>query len=253
MKKVIFLDLDGTLWMNGKIPKSAIEAIHRAQDNGHKVILNTGRSRCEVNQSVLNLQLDGYCFSAGSDIEIDKIHLEDHPMDIDDIKSVQAVLEKNHYHYSLEGKENTFVNFKWLLFGNRIGHHFKSISEMKESDYSQIMKISIHSLRDIHISKFINELPTTITFTRFGKHGGEFTDKRYNKATAMSVIMEYYHHEYSSIAFGDSENDIPMFEASDISVAMGNAQISVQSFVDHVTTHIKDKGLYNAFCRLQLI
>ncbi|MDE5757150.1 MAG: HAD hydrolase family protein [Allobaculum sp.] len=45
MKSIIFLDLDGTLWENEIIPPSALEAIQKAQENGHMVFANTGRSR----------------------------------------------------------------------------------------------------------------------------------------------------------------------------------------------------------------
>ena len=50
MKKIIFLDLDGTLWTFEKIPGSALEAIEHARKNGHKIYINTGRTRCEVPQ-----------------------------------------------------------------------------------------------------------------------------------------------------------------------------------------------------------
>lgn len=40
MKKIIFLDLDGTLWTFEKIPSSALEAIELARKNGHKITIN---------------------------------------------------------------------------------------------------------------------------------------------------------------------------------------------------------------------
>ena len=45
MKKIIFLDLDGTLWTFEKIPSSALKAIELARKNGHKIYINTGRTR----------------------------------------------------------------------------------------------------------------------------------------------------------------------------------------------------------------
>ena len=71
MKKIIFLDLDGTLWTFEQIPSSALEAIELARKNGHKIYINTGRTRCEVPQFLLDLNFDGYCFGAGSEIIID--------------------------------------------------------------------------------------------------------------------------------------------------------------------------------------
>ena len=41
MKKIIFLDLDGTLWTFEKIPGSALEAIELARKNGHKTVSYT--------------------------------------------------------------------------------------------------------------------------------------------------------------------------------------------------------------------
>lgn len=70
-EKIIFLDLDGTLWTFEKIPGSALEAIEHARKNGHKIYINTGRTRCEVPQFLLDMNLDGYCFGAGSEIIID--------------------------------------------------------------------------------------------------------------------------------------------------------------------------------------
>ena len=43
MKKIIFLDLDGTLWTFEKIPGSALEAIELASDSGNLKITNLDR------------------------------------------------------------------------------------------------------------------------------------------------------------------------------------------------------------------
>lgn len=48
-KKIIFLDVDGTLTDYEKhIPAFAEEAIRKARANGHRVYLCTGRSRAEI-------------------------------------------------------------------------------------------------------------------------------------------------------------------------------------------------------------
>lgn len=62
MKKLIFLDLDGTLWNNEKVPLSALSAILQAKKNGHKIFANTGRTYCEAITSLLPLQLTGHFF-----------------------------------------------------------------------------------------------------------------------------------------------------------------------------------------------
>ena len=42
--KLIFLDVDATLYSKEQrlVPEYTIKAIHEAQENGHKVLINTG-------------------------------------------------------------------------------------------------------------------------------------------------------------------------------------------------------------------
>lgn len=49
MNKIIFLDVDGTLMdYENRLPASAVGAVHRARENGHRVYICTGRSKAEV-------------------------------------------------------------------------------------------------------------------------------------------------------------------------------------------------------------
>ena len=59
-KKIIFLDVDGTLTdYENHIPASAAEAIRKARANGHRVYLCTGRSRAEIYDELWAIGLDG--------------------------------------------------------------------------------------------------------------------------------------------------------------------------------------------------
>ena len=49
MSKIIFLDVDGTLVdYESYLPDSAVMAIRKARENGHKVYISTGRSKTEA-------------------------------------------------------------------------------------------------------------------------------------------------------------------------------------------------------------
>ena len=53
-KKVVFLDVDGTMVNDrGEIPESTKEAVRRAKANGHKMVVCTGRSRFQSEICVL--------------------------------------------------------------------------------------------------------------------------------------------------------------------------------------------------------
>lgn len=262
MNKIIFLDLDDTLWHFEQIPDSALVAIEQARKNGHKVFTNTGRSRCECPDSLWDLNLDGYCFSAGSEIYIGKERVFYKPLENKIIKNCVHILDSMDVGFSLEGSDMTFSNaknrerMKQFHTDNRMGNRFLSfpdISTMEEKDYSQIMKFSIHfeSIKDKEI--LLKQLPEDIVFTTFRHLGGEATHRDINKATAIQFVIDYYNHEYESVAMGDSENDLPMLEYADISIAMGNGVDAVKEKADYVTDKIDNDGLYKAFKYLKLI
>ncbi len=59
-KKIIFIDVDGTLVdYENHIPQSAITAIRGARANGHRVYICTGRSEAEVYDDIWNIGIDG--------------------------------------------------------------------------------------------------------------------------------------------------------------------------------------------------
>ena len=259
MKKIIFLDLDGTLWNFEQIPDSALKAIDLAHQNGHKIFTNTGRSKCEVPQLLWDLNLDGYCFSAGSEIIIGHQQVLFKPLEKRDTLFIQHIAKN--IGYSLEGSSLTFSTEKnrermrQFHVDNRMGNRFLSfpdISTMHEKDYEQIMKVSIHFDEESQKDALLKQLPEHLTFTNFMHLGGEITQKNYNKASAIRFVQNFYQEEYSTVAIGDSENDLSMLEHADFSVAMANGCESVKEKADYVTDKIDNDGLYKAFKFLKL-
>ena len=60
MGKIIFLDVDGTLVdYENRLPESAVLAVGKARENGHRVYICTGRSKAEVYENIWEIGLDG--------------------------------------------------------------------------------------------------------------------------------------------------------------------------------------------------
>lgn len=57
----------------------------------------------------------------------------------------------------------------------------------------------------------------------------------------------------NSIAFGDSENDIPMLKAAGIGIAMKNAEMDVKKASDMCTLSNKEDGIPYALSELNVI
>ena len=55
---IVFFDLDGTLISDDEayiIPDSAVNAIHKAQENGHLMYVDTGRTVMNVEQRIRDI------------------------------------------------------------------------------------------------------------------------------------------------------------------------------------------------------
>lgn len=71
-RKLLFFDIDGTLLpeVDGFIPDSTINAIKRAQELGHYTFINTGRSKCIIQEQLLEMNFDGYLCGCGTYITL---------------------------------------------------------------------------------------------------------------------------------------------------------------------------------------
>ena len=70
MGKIIFLDVDGTLVdYENHLPESAVLAVRKARENGHRVYICTGRSKAEVYENIWEIGLDGMIGGNGSYVE----------------------------------------------------------------------------------------------------------------------------------------------------------------------------------------
>lgn len=75
----------------------------------------------------------------------------------------------------------------------------------------------------------------------------DVTHPRANKGAViqrLSELLTIPTHEIATI--GDMPNDVPMFEQSGLSIAMGNASVQVQRQAQYVTTSYEEEGFANA-------
>lgn len=81
----------------------------------------------------------------------------------------------------------------------------------------------------------------------------DITDWRANKGSVVDFLSNHLSIERSAIAtIGDMTNDVPMFERSGLSIAMGNATDAVKAKASHVTRSNDDNGFAYAIERYVL-
>ena len=257
-KKIFFIDLDNTFWDHENIPDSAIQALKIARANGDKCFVNTGRAKSGVSKSLFDLPFDGFIFSQGSEIIIDNKQILYKPLDVSMTKHLQQYAIENECAYGFEGSIKAFADEKRVerlkelakIDGKAMGFsNAEDVNSMTEEDYKQVMKMIVDFPKDKDMSHFKDGLPEGIDFSPFAIYGGEITSSQCSKGKCIQIVLDYYHNEYISVAIGDSDNDIKMLEAANISIVMGNHTPGLEKYADYITEPLKKDGLYKAILK----
>ena len=123
-RKLIFLDIDGTILAHGEeVHPAVLEGLRRARNKGHLVFISTGRSHGSVPPEILDMETDGLICSAGSDIWIHGQRAWSAALDTALVEKACKVLDRldaicsddNAYH-SFSGKEDDMSgNVKFVI------------------------------------------------------------------------------------------------------------------------------------------
>ncbi|CYU28180.1 transcriptional antiterminator BglG [Streptococcus suis] len=111
MRKIIFLDVDGTLVdYHNRIPESAIRAIRQARENGHLVYVCTGRSRAEMQPELWEIGLDGMIGGNGSYVEHQDQVIMHQLLSEEDSRAIVDWLHERGLEFYLESNNGLFAS-----------------------------------------------------------------------------------------------------------------------------------------------
>ena len=264
MPTIVFLDLDNTFWTEDGVPASALDAIATAQENGHRVFSNTGRSRAGT-RDLSPYHLNGRCYAAGSEVFLSDEKIVDEPLGIAVSHQLLELLDVGEGILIAEGGDRCFVRAydqpmleQLRVICARTNDPFidhPDISEMTEADHAQVYKYSLWISGGVP-EELKAAIPTGYRETTMGD-ATEFTQVGHTKATALAAVRAIMENRdgvsYRTMAVGDSGNDIPMLVAADIGVCMGNGTDAAKAAADYVTSPIDGDGLWHAFAHFGLI
>lgn len=113
--KLVFIDIDGTLAdENHIVPESAKTACARAQANGHKLFICTGRSVPKIERNILDLGFDGVVSVAGAQANIGDKLLFQHLVSPEAIDAAMAYLP-NTISRATSGRVRTACTFPKVI------------------------------------------------------------------------------------------------------------------------------------------
>ena len=271
--KLIFVDIDGTLTPAGTniSPDSAVDAIKKAQQNGHKVFLCTGRN-FDMLKPVLKYDFDGVVGSSGGYVTCGDEVLYDCPMSKEQLDIALESLHKNGVFCTIEGKDGSFgdANLKDFLDSTEGGNSEierwrKALSEnlgirpMEEYDGQPIYKVVIMARENSQIDECRSLLEKDFSFViqdvpAHGCVNGELINRKFDKGKGVRLIAEHLGIPIEdTIGFGDSMNDLEMIETVGVSVCMANGSEKLKEISDIVCPSVTEDGLAKAFADLKLI
>lgn len=274
-QKLIFLDIDGTLTEPGKNvpPPSAVEAIHRAQAGGHKVVVCSGRNYGML-FPVLKFGFDGLIASAGGYIEYDSQVVYDCPMTPEQQARVLDIFKESGIYRTIGGRNCSYTDegFKEFLAQNAQSEANSEllrwriqiereldIRPMSEYDGEPIYGMAFMSRGAERLEKPMRLLQDEFNFCIQDKDAcgivnGELSSKAFHKGKAVERLCEFLGiSKADTIAVGDSMNDLEMLQAVETGVCMANGSPSLKKIAHMICPSVTEDGLYSAFEKLQLI
>ncbi len=274
-KKIIFLDIDGTLTEPGVNvpPESAVKAVNAARKLGHKVFLCTGRNYGMLSP-LLKYGFDGFIGSAGGYIESAERVIFDCPMTESQRVKIVKTLSENGIFSTVETKTETFTDdgFKEFLAENatKSGNsellrwrkqieEALNIKSMKDYDGSPVYKVLFMCLEEKQVEAMQEAFGEEFLICvqdrdKYGIINGEIINKKFDKGQAVNRVCEDLGADImDTIGFGDSMNDKEMIETVGISVCMANGSETLKSLADYICPAVKEDGLYFAFQKYGLV
>ena len=104
------------------------------------------------------------------------------------------------------------------------------------------------------IATMPDDLRREYGFYDLGLGAGETGMKGVDKAYGVRRVLDRLGRGTErTFAFGDSENDLPMLDAVETAVAMGNAMEVVKQRADYVTDPVADDGVVSGLAHFGLI
>lgn len=258
MIKAAFFDIDGTLLSHrtNTVPPSARQAIEALRQKGILVFLATGRhiSILEELPQLQDLRYDGAITLNGAYCYDQQGLIYGNPICREDIRILLDFLEINPMPCGFIEARSMYINF-----------HDERVAKVHAAIHSPLPQLGdlqrgldrdIYQILMYLTSDEIPKLPPLphCKITKWHNDGIDVIPVSGGKAIGIQKVLEHYGiRKEETIAFGDGDNDIDMFHAVQIAVAMGNSADKVKAESTYTTDAVDDDGILHALEHFGLV
>ncbi len=275
-RKLIFLDIDGTLIAAMSEPSAlATAAVRGARKMGHKVFLCTGRNMAIIGDDILGVGFDGVISSAGGHVEVGGEVLFDSLLPEETVQECLSVFHSHGIYCRIETPEGIYTDpqMEALLKSAKPDKRNSELIRMQKEIEKGIgilpyekypgkgaYKICFTSTTLEAIEKTKSYLGDRFAYAvhLYGNSSscfnGEIIPKEIDKSKGMEMVCRYFGADKKdTVAFGDSMNDYGMMKYAHVSVAMGNACDELKEMADIVCGNVEDDGIYYELRRMGVL
>lgn len=260
MQKIVSFDFDKTLYDHGTgtIPASALKALDLLRENGHLIVLATGRDMdnpfskpfLEVLRPDARVDQNGAKIIAGDEL------LFEHYIDKALLKRMMAYADAQGV-----GLGVTLGNDDYYVCPERVREaelHRWGECGRQFRDPMELLSLPVRTVSFIGSTKEAEAMEHAfpeVSLRMFSiDYGADVVEKGLSKAEGLRRLCAHYGLDVrDSFAFGDSMNDMEIIEEAAVGIAMGNARAELKAIADYITTDITEDGIWNACRHYKLI
>ena len=255
--KAVFLDIDGTLFSHSdwKIPDSAVQAVHRLQEKGIRVIACTGRHTLEMAEMPLDsVRFDALVTLNGA-LCLEKDEIIYHvPLQKEDLASLLEALQEDPFACIFLEKDCMYMNMHSEAAEK--GQQDINTSLPPVTDVSRALENNVYMIVP-YVQDDVWQKASAgmkhIKAARWSEALDVFHEDT-GKAKGMQEVCRYFGWTKDEvIACGDGPNDLEMKEACGFLAAMGNSVDALMKAADYITDDIDEDGLAHVFEALGLL
>ena len=255
-RKIVFLDIDGTLVpeRSAYIPESACAAIAHAQSLGHLVFINTGRAWSNMDRFLFDTPFDGFICGCGTYIVYRGEVLLHKVLSQRACRSIYRSALNCGMDFMGEVDHGLYCDLKTYSTQEAIDFiaDLKTRYDLKDDTPASQMRFDkFITWTGINgdLKRFVEEVSPYVTYTDRGGIFSEYVPCGYTKATGIDFVLKKLGLSIdNTYAIGDGPNDLPMLRHVAHPIVMGNSSpASMFDEAEYVTTDIMDDGIANAF------
>jgi Cof subfamily protein (haloacid dehalogenase superfamily) len=257
--EAVFLDIDGTLYYDGRLVPSAAKTVKTLLKKENLVTtICTGRSVIHTQKVKTELGIENGVYFNGGLVHYQNKQIYATPLHNETVTNVTKTLSE-HNIPTIFHTEHDLVSFAPIpenLLPVLKKFDFPAIEVVTEDTWSQITHpvFQLNAFMNHTLESLIKQEFTECLIYRWDNLAVDLQRRDSDKSIGALALLDYLGiSPEHAVHFGDGGNDIGMFDSLGYSVAMGNANDEVKKHAKIVTRPANEDGVHFALKQLGLI